>query len=93
MAEEKKVKCPSAVKRDKQGLLRNARNRSYKARVSTTIRSFQDAMNKKDVASAKETLKNIFSLVDKGVKTGIYKTNKAGRVKSRLSRIAQQASA
>lgn len=85
---EKKAKRPTALKRDEQNLKRNAHNRSYKAKVSTAIRSFEDAMSKKD-AAAKGKLSDIFSLVDKGVKTGIFKQNKAGRVKSRLSRIAK----
>ncbi|MBS0607105.1 MAG: 30S ribosomal protein S20 [Parachlamydiales bacterium] len=86
---EKKARRPSALKRDEQSLRRNAKNRSYKAKVSTAIRSLQDSMSKKDAAAAKGKLDDIFSLVDKGVKTGIYKQNKAGRVKSKLSRLVK----
>lgn len=89
---EKKAKRPSALKRDAQSLSRNTKNRSYKAKVSTAIRSLQDSMTKKDAAAAKAKLDGIFSLVDKGVKTGIYKMNKAGRVKSRLSSLVKTAS-
>ncbi len=86
---EKKARRPSALKRDEQSVRRNAKNRSYKAKVSTAIRSFQESMSKKDAIAAKGKLNDIFSLVDKGVKTGIYKQNKAARVKSGLSRLAQ----
>lgn len=86
---EKKAKRPSALKRDTQSLQRNAKNRSYKAKVSTAIRSLKDSVGKKDSAAAKTKLNEIFSLVDKGVKTGLFKMNKAGRVKSRLSSIVK----
>ena len=86
----KKAKRPSALKRDQQNLCRNAKNRSYKAKVSTTIRSLQDVIGKKDAGAIKEKLSDVFSLVDKGVKTGIYKLNKASRVKSRLSRLLKK---
>jgi len=86
---EKKARRPSALKRDEQSLRANAKNRSYKAKVSTAIRSFQDLVGKKDSAAVKGKLNDIFSLVDKGVKTGIYKQNKAARVKSKLSRAAK----
>ncbi|MBI3236497.1 MAG: 30S ribosomal protein S20 [Chlamydiales bacterium] len=79
---EKKAKRPTALKRDDQSTRRNAKNRSYKAKVSTAIRSLQGA-------PAQEKLDAVFSLVDKGVKTGVYKINKAGRVKSRLSRLVK----
>ncbi len=86
---DKKVKRPTALKRNEQSLCRNAKNRSYKAKVSTAIRSFQDALSKKDETVTKTKLNDIFSLVDKGVKTGVYKMNKAGRVKSRLSHLVK----
>jgi small subunit ribosomal protein S20 len=87
---EKKAKRPSALKRDRQSLQRNAKNRSYKAKVSTAVRSLLDLISKKDAEAIKLKLNDIFSLVDKGVKTGIYKLNKASRVKSRLSRLIKK---
>ncbi len=89
MAEEKKekgkTKKPTALKRDEQSIARNLRNRSFKSKVSTAVRSFEDVISKKDSSSIKAKLDAVYSLMDKGVKKGIYKLNKANRVKSRLS--------
>ena len=100
MAEEKKdsekkakSKKPSALKRDQQGLKRNLRNRSFKSKVTTAIRAFEDTISKKDSTAAKTKLSDVYSLMDKGVKKGIYKMNKANRVKSRLDTRAKLISA
>ncbi len=97
MAEEKKAggapaadkkkngRQTSAQKRDKQALKARLRNRSFKATVTTAIRSFEDAVAKGDKAVMKERLSALYSLMDKGVKTGRYKLNKAARTKSRLT--------
>ncbi|HSX12290.1 MAG TPA: 30S ribosomal protein S20 [Rhabdochlamydiaceae bacterium] len=87
-AEEKKKengKRPSAKKRDMQSKKRQINNRSYKAKVNTTIKSFEKHLTAKDPAGAQERLKEVYSLLDKGVKTHVYKQNKASRLKSRLS--------
>jgi small subunit ribosomal protein S20 len=98
MAEEKKAggaapgtekkkngRITSAQKRDKQSLKARLRNRSFKATVTTAIRSFEDAVTKGDKAVIKDRLDALYSLMDKGVKTGRYKLNKAARTKSRLA--------
>jgi small subunit ribosomal protein S20 len=98
MAEEKKEngakkvrqRRPSALKRDMQSQRRNLRNRSFKAKVNTAVRSLQETIAKKDSASAKAKLNDVYSLMDKGVKKGIFKTNKASRVKSRLHALTKQ---
>ncbi len=89
----KKVKRPTALKRDDQSLRRNLRNRSFKSKVTTAVRVFEDSVSKKDTASLKTSLNDVYSLMDKGVKKGIFKANKASRVKSRLHARAQLASA
>lgn len=97
MAEEKKAegapaagkkkngRIPSAQKRNKQSLKARLRNRSFKATVTTAIRSFEDAVASGDKAVMKERLHSLYSLMDKGVKTGRFKLNKAARTKSRLT--------
>lgn len=94
MTEEKpkKKKCPTALKRMKQSKERNLHNRSFKARVRTAIRSFKGAESKKEKEKMQEALSTIFSLMDKGVKSGIFKQNKAARTKSQLT-LAMQKSA
>jgi len=65
---------------------RRLANRSYRAKVLTAIRSFENSLEQKEAAEAVKTkLNTIFSLMDKGVKKGIYKTSKAARTKSRLN--------
>lgn len=100
MADEKKengkknkTKKLSALKRDQQSLKRNLRNRSFKSKVTTAVRAFEDTISKKDSTGAKAKLSDVYSLMDKGVKKGIYKMNKANRVKSRLDARAKQISA
>lgn len=85
MAEEKKVKRPSALKRDAQSARRNLKNRAYKAKVSTATRSLQEVVKQKNASLIPEKLNTVFSLMDKGVKTGVFKLNKASRVKSKLA--------
>ncbi|MBS3905012.1 MAG: 30S ribosomal protein S20 [Simkania sp.] len=80
-----KEKRPTALKRDAQNERRRLANRSFKAEVNTAIRGFKEAASKKDTAAAKAQLSAVYSLLDKGVKTGAHKLNKASRTKSRLS--------
>lgn len=83
---EAKTKRPSALKRDMQNEKRRLANRSYRAKVLTAIRSFDQALEQKEASdSVQSKLNLIFSLMDKGVKKGIYKDSKAARTKSRLS--------
>ena len=88
MAEEKKpvvkVKRATALKRDLQNAKKCVHNKAFKSRVRTAVRAFEDAVAKKE-GTAKDNLDLVYSLMDKGVKTGIYKQNKANRVKSRLT--------
>ena len=91
MAEEKKEgpkkKCPTAIKRMKQNKEANTRNNSFKSRVRTAVRSFESALTEKDKDKMQSALKSVYSLMDKGVKHGIYKENKAARTKSRITRL------
>lgn len=98
MADDKKkapgkTKKLSPLKRDEQSVKRNIRNRAFKSQVTTAVRAFEETVSKKDAAGVKTKLSDVYSLMDKGVKKGIYKLNKAGRVKSRLDARAKQVSA
>jgi small subunit ribosomal protein S20 len=84
-AEKKKNgRISSAQKREKQSLKARLGNRSFKATVTTAIRSFEEELAKGDKASLRKSLDALYSLLDKGVKTGRFKQNKAARTKSRL---------
>ncbi len=89
MAEEaKKVerqRRPQAIKRDIQNEKRRLQNRAYRSKTSSAIRALEAHLASNPAAS-KEQLSTLYSLVDKGVKTGIFKQNKASRVKARFSK-------
>ncbi|MES2345263.1 MAG: 30S ribosomal protein S20 [Chlamydiota bacterium] len=88
MAKEKKVekkKRPTALKRDLQSEKSRVQNKQFRSRVNTAIRGFESALTSKDPVATKDNLSNVYSLIDKGVKTGIFKMNKANRMKSRLT--------
>lgn len=86
-----KKKCPTALKRVKQSKKSNERNSSFKSRVRTAIRSFENALSAKDKDQMQSALKSVYSLMDKGVKHGIYKENKAARTKSRMAMLEKTA--
>ncbi len=86
--ENKKVKRPTALKRNIQSLKRKGNNRSFKASVSTAIRNYKDSLAKKDEADVKVRLNEVFSLMDRGVKKNIFKLNKASRVKAQMQTLA-----
>jgi small subunit ribosomal protein S20 len=88
MAEDKKntkARRPSALKRDIQSEKRRLKNKTYKSTVSSAIKSFQQSLSQNDTAATKEKLNLVCSLMDKGVKKGIFPKNKANRTKSNLS--------
>ena len=84
--EEGKTKQPSALKRDLQSEKRRVRNKSYRASVLTSIRTLEGSLAQKEAPEAVKTkLNKIYSMMDKGVKRGVYNAKKASRTKSRLA--------
>lgn len=83
-----KKKTPTALKRDRQNDKKRAKNRAFKARVRTAINAFERATKEGDAASEFSAL---CSLIDKGVKRGLFKLNRASRTKSRMQARAQKA--
>jgi small subunit ribosomal protein S20 len=89
MADDKKkvtkARRPSALKRDLQGEKRRLKNKTYKSTVSSAIKAFETSLSQKDTATIKKNLSLVCSLMDKGVKKGIYPQNKANRTKSNFA--------
>jgi small subunit ribosomal protein S20 len=88
MAEEekkKRVKRPTAQKRQLQDEKKRLYNKVLKSRVRTATRSLEEAIKAKDDAAKQTSLSAIHSLLDKGQKTGIYKRNKVCRIKSKFA--------
>jgi small subunit ribosomal protein S20 len=89
MATEKaktQVKAPTALKRALQDKKRALQNKSFKSMVKTALRSFHEAITNKETDGLTEKLNAIFSLMDKGVKKHIFKSNKAARIKSTMQK-------
>lgn len=81
-APKKKERRPSALKRDMQAEKARLRNKMFRSKVKTAIRSFEEESK---TESAQTRLNEVYSLMDKGVKKGVYTRNKASRTKSRLA--------
>ena len=79
-----KVKRPTAQKRMIQSEKRALENRTFRSQVRTALRNFEEATKAKK-GEATTILNQIYSLIDKGVKKGVYKQNTANRTKSRLA--------
>jgi small subunit ribosomal protein S20 len=86
---KKKTKRPTALKRNMQAIECNKRNRSFKARVATTLRSLKEIAPKNDKAATQAKLNEVYGLLDKGVKKGVFKLNKARRLKAQMSALNQ----
>lgn len=83
--EEKKVKVkrPTALKRDLQHTKKRDANKAFKSQVRTALRRYEESLKLRDNAATRLQLNEVFSLMDKGVKRGVYKLNKASRTKAR----------
>lgn len=80
-----KVKRPTAQKRDIQNDKRKLRNKIFKSQVKTVVRSYEEVLKSGDIEKSKEVLNQVYSLLDKASKKGVYKANKSSRTKSRLA--------
>jgi len=87
----KKRKCPTPIKRIKQNKKHNLHNRSFKSRVKTAVQNFKAALYSKDMERAHSLLRVIYSLMDKGVKNGVYKKNKGARTKAQMALLHKSA--
>lgn len=82
---KQKPKRPTAQKRDIQNEKKRLENRMFKSSVRTAVRALESSLEKKEKVLIDEKLNAVYSLMDKGVKKGIYKLNKCSRTKSRLA--------
>ena len=84
----KKVKRSSALKRFEQSEANRERNRSFKATARTAMKKLETMVSGSTKQDVTEQLSAVYSLLDKGVKKGMFKANKAGRDKARATRVA-----
>ena len=82
----------SALKAHRQSLKNREHNRQFRSQLRNALRSIRTAIDAKDVTSAKASLKETVSLIDRMASKGIIHPNAASRYKSRLTtRIAASA--
>lgn len=79
----KKVKRPTAEKRDITNVKKRMINRAFKSQVRTVMKNFETALAKGEPKEAEGAINQVYSMMDRGVKRGVFKQNKASRVKAR----------
>lgn len=78
-------KRPSAEKRVLTSKKRALINQSFKSKIKTLIKKFELALKSGDQSSITSGLQLVYSVTDRAVKRGIFKHNKAARIKSRAT--------
>ncbi|MBX3230692.1 MAG: 30S ribosomal protein S20 [Labilithrix sp.] len=76
---------PSAEKRNRQRLVKTARNRAINSAVRTLVKRVRTALHAKDKAAAGAALKAATVALDKASAKGAIHTKAASRTISRLS--------
>ncbi len=74
----------SALKAHRQNLNRRARNRRNRSQLRTGLKKFEALLTEDKAQQAKESVAELYKLVDKAVHKGALSRNAAGRHKSRL---------
>ena len=84
----------SALKAHRQSLKNRERNRQFRSRLRSALKTIRTAIDGNDLAGAKNGLKQTISLIDKMTSKGVIHRNAASRYKSRLTtRIAGKSKA
>jgi len=83
--EKKKTKLSSTKKRIIQSEKKRVESRAFSSKVRTSIRKFKESVKKENSDVQQKLLSEIYSNMDKGVKKGIFKKNKASRIKARMT--------
>ena len=85
MAKLKTGRHTSALKAHRQSDTHAAANKEIRSKIRTLARQVEEAVAKKDAASAKKLLSETFSMWDKAAKVGVIHDRSASRKKARLS--------
>lgn len=76
----------SAIKRHRQSIKRNARNRAARTRMKNLVKEVRTAISAGDKASAEQALKGATVALDKSASKGVIHWKKAARKVSRLAK-------
>jgi len=71
------------LKRERQNLVKRARNRILKSKVHTARKVLDKALSLKDRDEVEKVFRTLMSVVDKAVKKNVFHRNKGARIKSR----------
>ena len=77
----------SAVKRNKQNIKRNLRNRMIKSELRTNTRKLLELIDGQSIDEAKKQFVSVTSLLDRAVSKGVIHKNAAARKKHRLNKM------
>jgi small subunit ribosomal protein S20 len=86
-------KHPSAQKRHRQSIKRQARNQAIRSRVRTFVKRVRESVDARNAAEASERLKGATRAIDKAVTKGVLHRNTAARKISRLTRAVRSLAA
>ncbi|MGE5236700.1 MAG: 30S ribosomal protein S20 [Acidobacteriota bacterium] len=75
----------SGLKRRRQNEVRRQRNRAVRTKVRNAIKELRSAIAEGDASRVKELLPGTVSVIDGGVRKGVFQRNTADRYKSHLS--------
>lgn len=87
MAKLKTGRHTSAIRESRRALRRKKVNDAWRRRIKAIAKKIEVAVTKKDETTAKQLLKEAFSLLDKAAKKKVIHKNKAANQKSRLSKL------
>ena len=76
----------SAMKRNRQSIVRRARNRKNLSQLRTRIKKLRTAIEADDVETASTLLPETVAEIDMAARKGVVHDNAAARHKSRLTR-------
>ena len=83
----------SALKAHRQSVVRREKNRQFRSKLRTALKSIRTAVDGNDVEKAKGQLAETSSLIDKMASKGIIHDNAAARYKSRIQLSLNKAAA
>ena len=83
----------SAMKRARQNVKRNERNRQQRSRLKTTLKHLEEAISENNAEEAQSRLLTTVRLLDKSASKGLIHKNKAARKKSNLTKKVNQLAA
>ncbi len=83
----------SALKAHRQSVVRREKNRQFRSKLRTALKTIRSAVDGNDVEKAKSQLADTSSLIDKMASKGIIHDNAAARYKSRIQLSLNKAAA